>query len=208
MTRLIYLLSESVSELPFDVLKTKPLADADETAIFENPKNSKTLIAISSDALYQAKQANDPDLSKFMDNDILSVIPKYEVFQRNPQIYPKVINITPTYVELERLDTNKVKQDYKKLEPYLKNSKLSFSYLINNFYKLILKLPEMGWSKDVIELARKYANLVAETKSLLSPGDFYNMNRVDDDGNIVRDLDVHEDNFGYGMNGKLKILDF
>lgn len=208
MNRLIYLLSEASDTLPFDILKTKPLADADETAVFENPKNPKTLIAVSSDALYQAKQANDPDLGKFMDQDILSTIPKYEVFQRNQQIYPKIFNVTPTYVEMERLDTNRVKQDLNKIEPYLKENKLTFSFLVNNFYKYILKLSDMGFPKDIIELIRKYANLVAETKSLLSQDDLYKMNRVDDDGNIISDLDTHEDNFGYGINGKLKILDF
>ena len=184
--------------VPVNILKDKVIADATETAVFQH-SDPKKLVLVSSEALYEAKYNNDPNLEVYMPDHIVRLIPKYNVYKRRPDLFPHVYHIEKDHVIVEKLDVLSVAHDVEILESYLGDDFYSFEHMVNNFYKKILKL---NWPTEVRELARKYANIVCDLKSTLTKKEKLEMDRVDDL------YDVHEENWGYDSKGNLKLIDF
>ncbi len=67
--------------VPVNILKDKVIADATETAVFQH-SDPKKLVLVSSEALYEAKYNNDPNLEAYMPDHIVRLIPKYNVYKR------------------------------------------------------------------------------------------------------------------------------
>jgi hypothetical protein len=175
--------------------KTNLLADGSESAVFKNPDDPSTVIAISSGAWYEMRHS-EYDSDNY--EPITDECPKYQIFQKYPDLFPKVFEVTKEWVTLERLDSERARVELEDIGTILD---LSIPYTINN-YKLI-KAPSR-WNntqKIALEALKPYADIVDQLRKRLTRSDLKKLVRMD------KMFDIHEENWGYDCNGTLKLLD-
>jgi hypothetical protein len=134
----------------------------------------------------------------------------FNIFKKYPQYFPEVYKITDKYIILEKLDTNRVKQDLIGMEDELVSISPTFSNMIeeinygvtevldglvmgklsgiNEDIKMLNMLIKKSYNKDIF---KRYIDLLLSIR-----------------GERIRDfIDVNDGNFGYNKEGKLKMLD-
>lgn len=134
----------------------------------------------------------------------------FNIFKKYPQYFPEVYKITDKYIILEKLDTNRVKQDLIKMEDDLVSISSNLSDMIEdrNFgvtevldglimgklsgdkedAKMLNMLIKKSHNKDLFKI---YIDLLLSIR-----------------GERIRGfIDVNDGNFGYNKEGKLKMLD-
>jgi hypothetical protein len=134
----------------------------------------------------------------------------FNIFKKYPQYFPEVYKITNKYIVLEKLDTNRVKQDLIKMEDDLVSISSTLSDMIENknydvtdvLDKLVLgkliNIREDIKTLDMLikkshnkDLFKRYIDLLSAIRS-----------------ERIRDfIDVNDGNFGYNKEGELKMLD-
>jgi hypothetical protein len=134
----------------------------------------------------------------------------FNTFKKYPQYFPEVYKITDKYIILEKLDTERVKQELFKMEDDLVSISPVISDMIEEhnygvteiLYWLILgKLlgnkEEIDIYNDIIEKSH-FKDIFKRYFDLL-----FNIRNE----RIRGFIDVNDGNFGYNKEGKLKMLD-
>jgi len=126
------------------------------------------------------------------------------LFQEHPDIFPKVIKVTETYVVLEKLDTNKAMSEYLTLDGLLKEDREiwegDFAYTLFLIYEGSDEDKLTAIDEHFENMGDKAFNLYSKWRDLIlkfldiMPHDYYS--------------DLHVGQFGYSKDGTLKILDF
>ena len=142
---------------------------------------------------------NNPNvLYKVGNKDRVEYIGK--LFNKYPDLFPRVykigkINQSQSYFEVEKLDTNRTKEDWKYLTNKLDTEDLFalFYYIAESdtgpeIYKNAIK--RLGDDDEALNIFKRWVKLLKSIASV------YNTT-----------IDVHVGNFGYDKDGKLKCLD-
>jgi hypothetical protein len=130
----------------------------------------------------------------------------FYIFKNNPEIFPIIYDINKDKVKLEKLDTDKVENEIKKMKDFIyqygdswmnnmiKNEYAATSRVIfqsiNNLDYILYILKKYGDS-EIKKIFKKWINFFKELSKIEGSGFF----------------EVHDYNFGYSKNNKLKMLD-
>ena len=144
---------------------------------------------------------NNKIKKEYKNSNDYNLILAEKYFILDEKIFPKVYDTGINYIIVECLDTKKAKNEFKKLNDYFKKNFKStvrpYIYMdsTNEDAKKSTqpKKLESSLPIDIEELFLKYKNLMDKIKKIIKNKSFL--------------LDVHEDNFGYDINGNLKMID-
>lgn len=175
--------------------KNNLLADGSESAVFKNPDDPSTVIAISSSAWYEMRH-NEYNSDNY--EPITDECPKYQIFQKYPDLFPKVYQVTKEWVTLERLDSERARVELEDIGTILDNS---ISHTINNYRQIKALGMWNNTQKIALEALKPYADIVDQLRKRLTRSDLKKLVRMD------KMFDIHEENWGYDCNGTLKLLD-
>lgn len=177
------------------VCKENLLADGSESAVFRNPDDPSTVIAISSCAWYEMRHTvYDPDNYEPLTDEC----PKYQIFQKHPDLFPKVFEVAYDWVILERLDSERARVELEDIAMVLDTS---ISYTINNYKQVKALTKWNNTQKIALEALKPYADIIDQLRKRLTRSDLKKLVRVD------KMFDIHEENWGYATDGTLKLLD-
>lgn len=127
-----------------------------------------------------------------------------KMFEEHPDMFPKVYRVSDRYVSLEKLDTNKAITEYQLLDGLLKKDDElysgDFAYTLYRVYVYDDKDLEREIDNYFDNMNIGVATIYKRWKKLIF--DFFNL--MPEGYNS----DLHQDQFGYSKEGKLKILDF
>ena len=145
-----------------------------------------------------------------------------KIFDKYPDVFPKVYDIGDDYIILEELDDNKVSSEIRKIKSYLFSQSSEISPKNQYIAKLVQRSRKNGpnwYNNNLTQLI--YNNLDDdELKSQLQkelPNDLYNsliknyypllqkIKNIPWDSKIEKD--INDENFGYTLEGNLKLLD-
>lgn len=119
-----------------------------------------------------------------------------KVFSSNPDIFPAVYEKVDNGAKVEKLDTVKAQNDYRKVSKALEDT-TSFEGILNmvgsgNVPVELLKQIFINTPPDIAQKVKDFATVVGKVRKAAK------LDRVD----------AHEGNFGYSKDGKLKMLDY
>jgi len=159
---------------------------------------------------------------KFNQNQGEPISDHIKIFDKYPEIFPKVYDIGEDYVILEKLDDNKANSEMWECKKYLFSQSSEIPPKNQHIAKLVQRSRIKGpnwYNSEMIQLI--YNNLDdSELKSQLQkelPSNLYNsliknwypllqnVKNISWDSKIEKD--INDENFGYNSKGELKMLD-
>ncbi len=172
------------------------LADGSESAVFRDVDNPNVVIAITSYAWYDMRHG-EYDSSNY--DPITDQCPKYQIFQKYPDLFPKVYDVHSEWVVLEKLDSERARMELEDIATILDRG---VSYLINNYKQYTGR---NVWNNQTqiqaFERLKPYADVIDRVRKRLTRTDLKKLTRMD------KMFDIHEQNWGYDSQGVLKLLD-
>ena len=130
---------------------------------------------------------------------IVRQCPKYQIFQKYPDLFPKVYDVHSEWVVLEKLDSERAWMELEDIATILDRG---VSYLINNYKQYTGR---NVWNNETqiqaFERLKPYADVIDQVRKRLVPSDLKKLTRMD------KMFDIHEENWGYNSQGVLKLLD-
>ena len=172
------------------------LADGSESAVFKDVDNPNVVIAITSWAWYDMRHG---DYDSWNYDPITDQCPKYQIFQKYPDLFPKVYDVHYEWVVLEKLDSERARIELEDIATILDRG---VSYLINNYKQYTGR---NVWNNETqiqaFERLKPYADVIDRVRKSLTRSDLKKLTRMD------KMFDIHEENWGYDSQGVLKLLD-
>lgn len=124
-----------------------------------------------------------------------------EFFPTHPEVFPIIYDISDNTITMENLNTNKAKIEYDKLNNFFKKNYKKSAY--NFLYKDHVSIGSGKLEKPLqlpSELPDNIKGLYLNFRTLI-----YKIDKIVGNKNSL--LDVHADNFGYDIDGNLKMID-
>lgn len=197
------LINEEIVKFDEEIRQKQPIGMGKEHHIYDFEKDPTKVIKVAWDSKEHGDFFN-PENRKQVNLDPQHI----EVFKKYPDLFPVVYKVTNRYAIIEKLETEKVKQEEKQLFNQIKP--LGFGDLrfiseysaINDIYWQITNrkglldkiLKKMEATGEDMTLFQKYVNLFKRINSTVK--------------RIRPNVDVGSYNLGYDGNGNLKLLDF
>lgn len=128
----------------------------------------------------------------------------FNIFNKHPKYFPKVLKIHENYIILEKLDTKKAKNEITLMEDdLLKNLPWTSEYLEEEGGNLTHLLYTYIIEDDQYNISYILEN--CEYKKIFTI--WFNYLKNVEDLKIKKSLDVNDGNFGYDQEGNLKMFD-
>lgn len=129
------------------------------------------------------------------------------LFGKRPDIFPILYKISENYLILEKLDTEKIKEDFKELlRIYNENMITHYEKSLGSKFTTVLKL-----NSDILDNIIKSGYDYGEYQQIIDRLNYIIKNVI----NLYKELgmartyfDLNPANFGYDKNGILKALDY
>jgi hypothetical protein len=130
----------------------------------------------------------------------------FYIFKNNPEIFPIIYDINKNQIKLEKLDTDKAENEIKKMKDFLYQYGDSWTRnMIENEYGSTSRIlfQSIGNLDYMVYILKKYGDI--EIKKIFKKwiNFFKELSEIKGSGFF----EVHDYNFGYSKNNKLKMLD-